>query len=91
MVHNKWINQHSAKYVTPAMKRSVNTRNEAQREHAEYPKWDQKDDAFQDKRRTDADMNAVEEESSRANENARNGYVRSEDVIKESDKEDERT
>ena len=36
-------------------------------------------------------MNAVEEESERANENARNGYVRSEDVIKESDKEDERT
>ena len=36
-------------------------------------------------------MNVVEEESSRANENARNGYVRSEDVIKESNKEDERT
>ena len=36
-------------------------------------------------------MNAVEEETSRANENARDGCVRSEDVMRESDKEDERT
>ena len=34
-------------------------------------------------------MNVVEEESRRANENARNGRVRSEEVTKESDKEDE--
>ena len=72
------------------MKRSVNIRNEAQCEHAEYPKWDQKDDTFHDWRRTDADTNAVEEEVSRAGENDRNGCVRSEDVMREDDKEDER-
>ena len=27
MVHNKWINQHSVQYVTPAKERSVNQRN----------------------------------------------------------------
>ena len=75
----------------PALSKIRNTSDGAQRESAEYPKWDQKDDTFQDKRRTDTDMNVVEEESSRANENALNGYIRSEDVIKESDKEDERT
>ena len=75
MVHNKWINQHSIKYVTLATCR--NGRNEfehpivAQREKTS--KWDQNNDAFQDKGRTDADMNLVEEESRRANENARNG------------------
>ena len=56
-----------------------------------HKKWDQNNDAFQDKGRTDADMNFVEEESRRANENARNGWVRSEEVMKESDKEVERT
>ena len=75
----------------PSFSKIRNTSDEAQREPAEYLKWDQKDDAFQDKWRTVADTNAVEEESSRANENARNGYVRSEDVMRESDKEDERT
>ena len=63
------------KYVTLATCR--NGRNEfehpvvAQREKTS--KWDQNNDAFQNKGRTVADMNLVEEESQRANENARNG------------------
>ena len=69
------------KYVTPAEKRSVNRRN--------IQKMDKKDDAFHDWRRTDADTSAVEEEMSRASENARNGCVKSEDVMKENDEEDE--
>ena len=51
----------NASGVSQREKRSLNTRSVAQREW--YPKWDQNDDAFQDKRRTDADMNTVEEES----------------------------
>ena len=70
------------KYVTPAEKRSVNGKN--------IQKMGQKDDAFHNWKRTDADTNAVEEEMSRADESARNGCVRSEDVMRENDEEDER-
>ena len=53
-------------------------------------KMGQKGDAFHNLKRTDADTNAVEEEMSRAGENARNGCVRSEDVTRESDEKDTR-